>query len=613
MKLNIRSKRSGSYVQWVNPLEPMLVDIESPGSSRASLTVSDAQNRIYAKQDISLKDGKTTAEFMSAGALGKQVVTVTAGSDTGTVDFVLMASTGIGSPDNFLDAFYNIIGLMIKMPPFHKAGDKLLRGIRWIRDHTHFLKGFKYWEKDIKPLVDLYLDNQAPNGQFFDYFVDEDGKVTYWRQDNEADLEYLLVEAVYSVWQATGDDEWMSSRLANLEKGLEYNFTDPKRWSAEHGLVKRPFTIDTWDFEYLEDGRSKSVDPSTIRKVCENGYDIRAVDERTKYCIMHGDNSGIYMACTLMARMYGHRNDTERTAYWSSRADEIRERTNKACWNGTFYTHQVHIDPVNIPVDESKQLSLSNSYDMNRGLPDHKMSVSILKEYQRRRRTSGSFAEWFSIDPPFPTGVFAEEAWAYEGEYINGAVMPLVAGELSRAAFEHGLEEYGYDIIKRFDDLVKRDGTIFFMYTREGKRWIYRQRPIDGGPPRWGSAALMHAFMEGLAGIVDKATRYTRVRISPRWAVTGSRDITVTARYPASDGYFSYRYRYNSRKKAITMQCAGSGDTAEYHVLLPKGKKVKSVTVSGKKTACKKNTVEKSVYADFTAPVSAPEITIHLQ
>jgi hypothetical protein len=41
---------------------------------------------------------------------------------------------------------------------------------------------------------------------------------------------------------------------------------------------------------------------------------------------------------------------------------------------------------------------------------------------------------------------------------MNGSICPIVAGELARAAFEHGLEDYGADILRRLWTLSERDG-----------------------------------------------------------------------------------------------------------------------------------------------------------
>ena len=64
----------------------------------------------------------------------------------------------------------------------------------------------------------------------------------------EADVEYLVVEGAMHYYRMTGDDRWLASVLPRLEKGIEYQTSDPKRWDAAARLCIRPYTIDTWDF-----------------------------------------------------------------------------------------------------------------------------------------------------------------------------------------------------------------------------------------------------------------------------------------------------------------------------------------------------------------------------
>ncbi|MBQ3140722.1 MAG: hypothetical protein IJC25_02030, partial [Clostridia bacterium] len=140
----------------------------------------------------------------------------------------------------------------------------------WIRDHVHVMKAMRHWEYDLSSYLDFTIDTQREDGQFYELikqyddrhwsFVNEDCYVMY-PEDNlalvrlelEADIEYLVVEGATYLYRTTGDDEWLRKVLPRLEKGIDYITSDPKRWDAEHGLVKRPFTIDTWDFTYNTD------------------------------------------------------------------------------------------------------------------------------------------------------------------------------------------------------------------------------------------------------------------------------------------------------------------------------------------------------------------------
>jgi len=273
---------------------------------------------------------------------------------------------------------------------------KKVRGYRtpdtrsiWIRDYSDMLRGVKYFEKDLKSTIDHFAETQADNGRIFDYFTtfpeklpcEKENWTKYVRVPVEADVEYRFVKAAYLAWQASGDDRWIEDLLPKMEKALNYILSHPWYWDEEKELVKRAYTIDTWDFAYTagaHDWLQFQVTPDTF------------------WGIMHGDNSGYCEAFRIMASLFDYFQDKKRAGFWKARADALQARMNKACWNGRFYTHFVKITPVSVPgVDEYAQLSLSNPMDINRGAATHEMAVSIIREYLERRERSSAFAEWF--------------------------------------------------------------------------------------------------------------------------------------------------------------------------------------------------------------------------
>lgn len=477
----------------------------------------------------------------------------------------------------------------------------------WLRDHTHQMKGFKYFDPDMTSALDIFREYQFEDGAFFDFFVhsetqtepgqelpkaedrflfDAQNQVQFARCGVEADVEYLAVESVYQAWQATGDDEWMASMLESMEKGLNYSITSEDRWSEEYGLVKRPFTIDTWDFEY---GEFKEIDGRRVHTSCIRGDHF--------WCIMHGDNTGMANSCRLLARMFEHIGDSERAQKWQERSDYFIHRTNEVCWNGRFYTHQVHLTPVEVDADEAEQLSLSNSYTLNRGVPNHEQCVSIIREYQRRREMHPDhLAEWYSIDPTFKNYAFGHNF--APGEYVNGGIMPLVGGELAHGAFQHGFEEYGVDILKRYYELAIEPKETYLWYRPDGSHWSGGSFLATDG---WGSAAMLYALMEGLAGIEDTSKLFETVRVSPRWAAAGERYAEVTAAYETSGAYFTYTFEQTDT--SISIKTEGTGKSADFHILLPKGAQPQSITVDNQNVPFNIVKIEDSVYVDFNAAV----------
>jgi len=127
--------------------------------------------------------------------------------------------------------------------------------VPWIRDHVHVMKAMKYLHPDLTSFIEFYLQNQTPEGIYFDYYFPiNSGGINdrmrlfdkrYWKifpEDSiqmhrlpvEADLEYLLVEGVYAVWQSTGDTAFVKKWLPTLVKGMNYSMTDPLRWSKKY-------------------------------------------------------------------------------------------------------------------------------------------------------------------------------------------------------------------------------------------------------------------------------------------------------------------------------------------------------------------------------------------
>jgi hypothetical protein len=449
---------------------------------------------------------------------------------------------------------------------------------------------------DVTSAVEAFADAQAANGRIYDFVTtaSEPGEPENWekwvRIPVEADVEYRFVKAAYLAWQATGDDAWADAVLPALDRALTYTCTHPQRWHDDSGLVRRPYTIDTWDFDYTA-GRG-------------DGLNFQITDE-TVWGLFHGDNSGVYEAARLLAHLHRTTGRTERAAVWEAKAASLRERANERLFNGRFYTHFDALTPVSIDgVDEAEQLSLSNPMAINRGLATHDMAVSILKEYRRRRATTDAFAEWFSIDPPFPPSTFGSEKLT-PGTYVNGGIMPLVGGELARAAFGHGFEGYGTDTLAQYRDRIAETGETYLWYFPDGSPSTKEAStspdamPTDG----WGASAMLYAFVEGLCGVEDRGHSFNRIGLSPRWVATGEERAEVTVSYAASGAAVGYRYRHRPDQQRIDLDVIEGRAEADLHVLLPDGTTPQALTRDGHPVEHEAPVVEGSPYADATVQV----------
>jgi len=487
----------------------------------------------------------------------------------------------------------------------HIGGKERQQFVWWLRDNTHAVKAMKYLHPDISSLWELFLERQTKDGFYYDYYMPlENGQAhrmnlfdhRYWRiysQEKiqmhrlpvEADVEYLAVEGAWYIWQATGDNDYMKQWMEKLEDGLHYYMRDPLRWSRKYQLIKRGYTLDTWDFMQL---------PTSREEYTRNGGDVQNaifnIDENTLMGIMHGDNSGLYAACIQLANIYESMKEPEKTKIWRHQAEIIRIRTNQTCWNGQYYSHFVEDDPMPeyLKMDQANTLSLSNPYNINRGLPTHDMAVSIIKTYQslKEKNQLNSFAEWFGIYPP----VEPDFAGYKPGSYMNGGVNTIVAGELAKAAFMHGMESYGVDILNRIIDLVrKHNGDLPVAYNPSGE--------VDGGiPDNWGQAAVMSALIEGLAGVVDLDQVFKSVELSPRWITAEKKDVNITITYPASGNQVNYHYIWDESNNSIKMTVSGDPESYRVRLLLPSGKVPSRIAVDKTPVEIKTEKVESSVY-----------------
>lgn len=447
--------------------------------------------------------------------------------------------------------------------------DKILMTDKnWIRDHVHVMKAMRHWEYDLKSFLDFIIQTQREDGQFYElikqvddihwsfvrkdcYVMYPDDNLSLVRLELEADIEYLVVEGTVYLYKTTGDDKWLNEVLPKLEKGINYITSDEKRWDKERGLVKRPFTIDTWDFTYLPNaGHNRRIDPDSPMS------------------IMHGDNSGVYQAMNQLAWLNRRLGNDEKARSWEKRAQELKTNIFKYLWNGNFFIHQLHINHKGLDNLESERISLSNTYDINRGLTDVEQSRLIIEEYMNRKERTNCAAEWFTIDPPY------EKFYTYTaGQYVNGALSPFTAGELAKAAFNNGYETFGWDIIQRFINLTKRDGTIYFLYYPD-----LTPQP-DGGPSAWGAAALISAVDEGLAGINDVGVNYDEIFFAPKFPVTHYTELRYLTGYEVSGTKVDVRYiltddgmRYDIYSPAKKIRA---------HILLPKGKGCRKLLYNG--------------------------------
>ena len=457
----------------VRPLDRLLLRDAAPGT----VEVRDGAHRLYFTGAF-----ESQVSFLAGGALGRHEVVVRdpAGRERGRAEFTLEAETAIDDGGKYGDMFSLFRrGMNAYSPTGVEStvwnGRTYHYFVNWVLDNYHTSKGMKYFSPVESEFIDLMRAAQREDGMIWsninsgeavDYYLTCYGPFGYVRrygdryfvrQPAENHPEYVFVSSVYQAWKAGGDDAWMRQCLAASMRALDYCTTDPARWSTRYQLLKRVFTIDSWDFQvddaYLPDlglTNSMLVDP-----------------QKSKFGVFFGDNVYYAAACEELSEMLDRAGGRVDASKYRARAADIRGRLDRLSWNGRFYTHFIDEDPAvrrDLGVDLAAQLAQGNAYALNRGIPaDH--AAAILGAYQalRGHLPPGSPGEWYAIYPPFQKGFERENAvW----QYMNGGVGGHVAGELARGAFEFGQEAYGRSILDRLTELGHRHGDkIAFAYT----------------------------------------------------------------------------------------------------------------------------------------------------
>ena len=448
-------------------------------ASGKQVMVLDAEGKEYFRSAI-----KPVIPFTVGGALGKHSVASVDNNNKRKIllEFEVAASTVIDDGGYYKNMFHLFHGGMFADAdakngtyPITWNGRAYNVVVPWVLDNFHTAKGIQYFLPNGKELIDIMRQSQREDGMIYSfiqympnahYFLTRDkfsgyskkiGDKVFVRQPTENHPEYIYVNTIYAVWKSDGDDAWMKQCLASAARALDYSVTDPSRWSQRFGLLKRVYTIDSWDFavedEYMPDigiTNSMIIDPV-----------------KSKFGVFFGDNTGYLKACNELSEMYRFAGMQVEAGKYSKRSKEISDRLNALAWNGKFFTHFIDEDSTvkrKLGVDEKSQIAQSNAYSLNRDIrPDQKKAIIETYLNLKNNLPIGSPGEWYAIYPPFQKGFGSHNTiW----QYMNGGVGGHVPGELALGAFESGYEKYGTDILNRLFELGKKyNNKVWFAYT----------------------------------------------------------------------------------------------------------------------------------------------------
>ncbi len=556
------------------------------GDTTCRVRVADPLQKTYFEKDVELKDNRGAVQFPATGLLGVHYVYLHFPGEkrySRYLNFRLDAETSIETGDRDFDAIYPFTrdAMQLGRRDYQTKRGRFVGYISadtwhfdgiWLRDWIYSLPAYKYWEREMLCGLDRFLEVQREDGQTPDG-IERDGRT--WRVGLESDVEYILTLGVWDSWRATGDDEWLKRALPKLEKAMAYIRSDAKHWDPKNRLIKRQHSCDTWDYD---------IDGATDKGA-------------TRHVVATCDQSGYALAFRGMSAMYAHLGDTAAAQRWAKEAAEYGERANKLLWDGTKFLHHVHLEPIDHGnFDESKQLAMGNTWAVTRGLADYRQALSIVDEYRRRQRETGDKYPWWSLQPGYPDSLgYWKDAYRKQGAYANGGLMPWVGGELARAALQSGREAYGVELIRQYAAHLRETGGAQVWYWPDGTPGFRTTNEVRYAG--WGMAQWVDALVEGLAGIRDVSGQMRKVEVSPRWAVSGVREAKATARYAASDGYFSYAWRAEPR--SIEIEYSGGGTETVFRVLLPKGFNPRAVMRNGTDIQFSREDMGEGVYIKF--------------
>ena len=93
----------------------------------------------------------------------------------------------------------------------------------------------------------------------------------------------------------------MAGLLDSALAAVRYSTSDPYRWSEKFKLLKRGYTIDTWDFQTTDD-------------IARSGTSMVVKLDKSEFNAFFGDNTGMAASCRYLAEMLDRVGRSEEAA-----------------------------------------------------------------------------------------------------------------------------------------------------------------------------------------------------------------------------------------------------------------------------------------------------------
>lgn len=487
----------------------------------------------------------------------------------------------------------------------------------WLRDSNTIIPvaRYQYSIDYLKSWLEEHLRFQQADGQLYDWIASGakanftgaaprvrevySGNGTAGRQlkisadknTTEADQESSAVNAVYQVFNITGDTGWLRMKINDrelidrLDDALEYLLKN--RFDPKHELITNALTAD-W-------GDVSPVYP-----------DQRAIymDARTPVVVGTYTNAMFFSAARQLAELYRATGNQAKVDYWNSRSARTKESINKYLWQQEkgFYRIHLLIKPeVSAGHDSSNIFAMGgNAVAVLAGVADDNQARRIFSIALKRRQDHGMSTIAGTLLPPFPRGFFKHPAVSEEYIYQNGGQWDWFAGRLLLTQFERGESQQAYRGLVELAQKASRNNGLYEWHTRDGEG--KGSRDYAGSAGALGAAVAM-----GLLGVyLTHDSLILKVRLAERSA-------SVRLHEPATDRRVSYGYCYQSPGLIQVRYSSNFPKPGRIHILLPKNRKPETATIDDRNSTFEIESIGEDQYVVLDTDWSEHTLQIRLQ
>src|ERR1017187_6627240 len=117
---------------------------------------------------------------------------------------------------------------------------------------------------------------------------------------------------------------------------------------------------------------------------------------------------------------------------------------------------------------------------------------------------------------------------------------------------------------------------------------------LSSGIPDGWTGSVIYALLEGLTGVKDQGTGFSRTLLTPRWESANVPSAEVTVRYPASSGYCTYKYSVGEDR--LEIEFTGSAEEFEVQILMPAKRRARDTRFNGRPIGTTLRRIEESSY-----------------